>query len=423
MEIASPGHDPEPLEIEGLRVRDRAISVEEFREGGRLIRARPGWQVYVSTSDARAACPAISVRVPNAVPPVLVVHMPSKDDPRLRSLTLEVVDSASGAPLPDAVWESGGEEQPPRHLHADVAGRIAFADPREEAGDRALPVLRLAASHGYVFAPGHLGFPGRALPVVEWPLKDEWPYVDGDSLDVLLDRGTWLTRLEPLPPAFNDRSVRILDASGRPVAGAVLYVNFPVIWNGPDRRAPWGDGIRRTDGDGVARFPAPSIVGLDAYLSGVLIASWGLSRDAWPPAGPRDLRLPALADVEVVLEGLPETGRVEWMFDPWGSARLPTGGPPLIQAWFDPGVLDALKRQAGQFLPLAHGDGAGVLAPGTSTLRFPLPVGTGKTLHFVFHPEDPEDRQKIESRTLNVRADRLGSLAISRRWANLERER
>ncbi len=394
----------EQLPIDSVAHRGTIWSGQTLDLSRDEILVQPGRVVVLSTSDARAAFPRVAARVP-AAPAEVVVRIPAKGSDRLGELTLEVVDEVTGAPLPSArlAWGEGAETN--LHAAADAEGRIRVRIPGGASTvDASEPALvRFDSAERVVHAPGYYAFGDP------WGTKEYVPTVSADDLASWMERGVRQIALKRLPvdDLVRERSVRLLDAEGRPAVGAYVLV-FPPLSN---RRSfvtqRLHDGFRRADAQGMISFPMGPVVCLEVRVDRVPVASWGLSAAAWPAAGPRVLHLPGLAEAELIVEDLP--GHGHWARDPLGARRMPADGPSFA-AVYDPEAQAYLAREDARLHAIVVDRARGDLAPPRSTLRFPLPLDRTFTLHLWAGGEH---------RTWTVEAEAEGPLRLVQAWEDL----
>jgi len=365
------------------------------------IRVAPGMPISLTTVDERAAIRSVTAPAPSPRDD-LVVRVPAQDHPCLRTLALEVVDGETGVPLPDAWLEWAAGTGPSIRIPADDHGRIPVRFPDGvSAATAGAPLLRrFEVTEHVVHAPGHQAF-GYARG-----RKEYVPTSDAEDLASWLARGVVRIALRPLPgDGYTECEVRLLDVDGRPVPDACVLVTLPVRLRLLEaRRHP---GFRRADEDGRFTVPVQRVVALEARLEDVPVAAWELSEEAWPEAGPRVLRLPAIARAELVVEDLPSGGG--WTRDLLGPKRTPQDGP-VFPRECDPRA-STLLEEHDAVLPSVTPDGAhGALEAPRSVLRLPLPVGRSFTLHLFAGGEH---------RTWTVSADAPGPYRQVRSWKEL----
>ncbi len=410
MEVVAPGRAPEEVEIAEFAHKGNKWPGRVLREGQRLA-TLPGQVVHVSTQDPRAVVPGAYARVPDPVPSTIVVQVPARDDPRVVTLVVEVVDAATGAPLRDAALDD--EDRAAETLRADEAGRIHIG-PRAGAAETDVPGLaRWYGMACTVHAPGHRAWGQRTRA---WaPRKDvaagEAP---AEEMQAFLERGTIRVALAPIPDGLVQRRLRILTADGAPAAGALVAIShaWPEALGASARIDEATEGSRRVPADGEVIFPMATIVGIDVLRDDEPVAAYLLHRDGWPESGPRVLRLPPLADVEITIEGLP-AGQDAWFgADALGAARTPADGPAF------PVIRDTEAERSAKERSLVLMTGSrevnGGLPSTNPVIRFAMPVGTRKTLRVWF---------PVVRRQFDVEARVPGPLRLVRNWADLEEER
>ena len=366
------------------------------------VLARPGqWVTFVPATD-EPVFEWIRVTVPDPAPAVLTVNVLAEDDPRFREMLIEVVDEDSGQPLPQAVLEWGMAEDGDPTLRADRHGRIhARAGP---GGHHFPGRLILTAALLTIRAPGYHPFPDAERETTAG-------HLDATALDAWLATGVHRIALTPRGSvrARAEREIRILDAEGRPLAGALFRVTLPL-----DRstHASHGqaadDGIRRADRDGVLTVPAEPVVGLELIVWGVRIEAWGLSEEAWPEEGPREIQAPAIALADLAIEGVPGWRPQSWRCDPLGGGPTPETSvalPPRM----DEGSRDLLET-TGLALRLRPAIAFGSYDVPRARIRLPLVVGRQVTLHLF---------GESGTRTWTLTPDRAGPWPAATIWTDL----
>lgn len=199
--------------------------------------------------------------------------------------------------------------------------------------------------------------------------------------------------------------MRIVEADGRAAADAFVHVVHPSPEGGTALREVYG--FRRADAEGLLSFPIRDVVGIEVRRRGEPVASWLLARDSWPASGPRDLRLPAVADVELTVLDLPDGQSGAWSLDPLGAKRTPLDAS-ATEATTDPDVerLLAGRSMYVSFLPGA----SGTLKGPRATARFFAPVGSVRRVHLAYGEGH---------RTWDVRADGPAPIRLERAWRDL----
>ncbi len=120
------------------------------------VSVTPGIVLHVYTHDARAFDDCVSVTVPDPVPETMVVRIPARDDPRLAQVRLEIVDSETGAPLPEAKLDWMDPDAPVATQSADDQGYIVVRSPSPSPGEPVVPALSfLVAAGASVHASGY----------------------------------------------------------------------------------------------------------------------------------------------------------------------------------------------------------------------------------------------------------------------------
>ena len=147
---------------------------------------------------------------------------------------------------------------------------------------------------------------------------------------------------------------------------------------------------------------------MEARLRQVPVAGWGLSRDEWPDTGPRTLRLPPIAMVEVTVREVPAPGF--WSRHPLGAKALPSDAPSFAPT--HDGAVRTLLAERDAVLPVLVRDALGRLHAPETTLRLPLAAHRTHTLHL---------RCGNEYRLLRIRPDGTGPLQRVHRWEDLPR--
>ncbi len=389
----------------GATYSGEALDRETLSDVFSFLRMRPGRIVTFATRDDRAAFRRISAVVPE-LPAEIVIRIPETGTLASHDLALEVVDAESGQPIPEASLEWGSGAGRAARVPADRSGRIPVRIPEGASwgGDDEPLLLRFDAAECVVHAPGYFAFGDP------WGMKESVPCVRARDLATWMERGIKRIALEPIPEdtGLTERTVRILDAEGRPAEGAYVLViqpvlrEYPFFWQRPQ------DGFRRADEEGRLAFPMSRAVGLEVRVDRVPVAAWALSDEAWPEDGHRVLRLPPIAEAELVVKGLPEgTGR--WARDPLGAKRTPRDDP-AFPAVYDPQARALLDRKNAVLPAMVVDMARGDLVSPRSTMRLPLPVGQEFTLHLWAGGEH---------RTWAVKADEPGPLRLTRAWNDL----
>ena len=376
LEVLQANGRKDELELHRVSQRGREFTGRGLRENPDLLRTRPGWYLAVETVDERAAMKSITILVPDPVPPLISIVLPARDDPRLARLELLVVDEVTGLPIPDAVLHWGEGASGVATQAADAEGRIVVTSP---ADDPRRPALwHFANSEHYVHAPGYAG-QGWAAGV-----RAFLPSVRARALASWMESGTQVIALRPLPeaPGSEEHGIQLLDAGGTPVADAYVHVTYPTkghfepLQKGGGRTA----GFLRTDETGSVRFPLRDVVGIELRKDRVLLRAWALAKEAWPTLGPRVLRQPPIAPLELTIEGLPEIVACFWTRDPLGAKRQPADGPCLTP------IMDAAAERFlaahGAQLLICQRDGAGGgLEPPRATICVTLAGDRAHTLY------------------------------------------
>ena len=118
--------------------------------------------------------------------------------------------------------------------------------------------------------------------------------------------------------------------------------------------------------EGEIVLPTSELLALDVRIRGVAVATIAV------PGGPiPEVRLPPLAEVTIVLDGVPPD--TTWALDELGEASTPTD-PPLVPVTYLPGAKE-VEREAGAEFGRADGDAMGGFAAGRATLVLPVAVG------------------------------------------------
>jgi hypothetical protein len=403
------GVGTERVEISEIHVRGMTRTGTEL---DRPLVVAPGWIVNVTTSDPRVPVPKFHLVVPDPVPKELVLRVPSRDDPAIQTLSLEVVDAATGQPLGDAVFEFEDSAVPP--LRSDQDGRIQLRPVSDLFGQPASGLVRWLLESGTLHAPGHLAFVPRSSL---WGGRPEGvPAISLTDLEGTLRSPVVRVPLQPIPPSESERRLRLRLADGSPATGLLVSILRPFpcsAWPGPGiRLQDLTEGIRWLDASGELSFPMQSAVGLDVWQAGQPLVSFLLHVDGWPSTGPRELRLPPLADVAVEIDEAPDSEDGSWRdADDWlGVNKSPVGGP-VHPVEADPEAPVGLRARS---LCIAAGLASvgGPLEPRRGTLRFSLPGGAKRTLSLSYGGDQ---------RRLDVAPERPGPLRIQTRWADLPR--
>src|SRR5205807_2279001 len=147
--------------------------------------------------------------------------------------------------------------------------------------------------------------------------------------------GEFRVALDPLGVKEVPLRVRLLDPEGRPVPDALLLfrgIGWVVggTWSLP----------ARTDAKGIASSPTYRAFNVEVFVRGSVVASWVLGRDpereATPEGKVRDLHLPVLAPVHLVVR---DAGPGLTVLARMASAEVVDAGAitSARKARFDPG--------------------------------------------------------------------------------------
>ena len=399
-----------PLDADGRDVRGSATT---FAVGPRVE------AVVFATEDLRAAARRVRVRVPRPLTPTLSIRIPTADHPSLREVALEVVDPTTNAPVLGATLEWDEMAANPATQSADEKGLIRIASAGRVSGFE-----RLMRSKAILHAPGRraLGIGGRAVKDGDVPDADEFER----RLALRPTRVELVARERA--ESLEERTILLADAGGAPVVGALVWIGSPVCTKDPMsglfHLADGGDGFRRSGADGSVRFPMLGTVGIEVRLrdvsslyGGVPIASYALDLALCPMDVPRALRLPAIADLELTLDGVPDGVTLVGSTDRWGLARTPLDGT-VAPVMFDPGIEARWKERCDAVIPAFEFDARTELRATSPVYRRPILVGRATTIYLEPAPWTPEAAAE-EPRSIIVTPARAGRLALIRRWADL----
>lgn len=415
------GRETTPIRITALTDEHAAPLAFERTATGVVARVAEG-EVTLRTDDARAAVASIRTEVALEGPPLRIVAVPAVEDPRLDALALAVVDRKTKAPLPDAELEWLPGLGPEGILHADAQGRI-----RIRLGTRvpALEAVRTWFWRGTVREPAHRSFTPAARPRAGAPNDES---MTDAELAELLTGGVVTVELTPWGDSgFVPRRIRFEDDAGAPVVGAYVHVAFAHIraLGAAATAQDAGEGFRRTDARGEIGVTFGYMTAFELCAGDVPLAAWGLVGEAWPSSGPRVLRVPRWADVEVTLDDVPVHAALSWSMtdarDALGAARVPADGPVV-----PPGLDDAYDvrcRDRGLAFPFVDVGSARGRVEGPDAAKIRVPVLVGATARLVVFAEgsgapatDPERRRALE-----LRPTAPGPLRIVARWNDLSR--
>ncbi len=424
-EIVSSDGSPIPIAIDRVHLKGKAFP-GSFAEGGGLrIPISPGSRaiLHVVTNDPRALVRRLIVAVTDPVPETIVARFPAASDPRLDPFVVEVLDATSGAPISGATldWQSPGTRL--STTTADRAGRIPITPMTRVEGGIEHGITAWMHRGPSIHAPGFRSWGRQAEDDSE-----AWDGVEG-SIDVELDpaefdawreRGTWTVKLDHLPDDLESKTSRVLFDDGTPAVGAVAYVSS--IASGTLIRMLGAAvtpndidfGMRRVGPDGVIEFGARSRTTIEVFVAGCPVGVFALTRDRWPSVGPRQIRLAPLADVTIVIDGIPDGASAFWMFDPLGAARSLADGSNVPITWddgFDPKTRD---DEFSVLTFIGQRDLSGDLKPGRSEIRFRYPVGWTRPLYV---------RIDAESRHFVVKAPNAGPVHLDVTWGEMEKEK
>jgi hypothetical protein len=320
-----------------------------------VIRAAPGEDVSLGTSDPRAAVECWLVHVPDPLPTALIAPILAKSDARLRTLRLEVIDAETGAQVPDAWLETGGLSR----LSADVEGRFRL-EPADGALWGAEPLKWLFNPTGWVglgieIGSIEIGSP-RHLP---WRATA----VSAEQAAALVARGVLPVVLHRPPRAWRPVALRVVDAVGTAIGDAVLLVS-----------APLGAELAlhtRSDAAGVARFVAPPSFAVEVRVLGWPVAKFVLSNAV---DGVREVRLPPIAHARIHVPPDPLTWwiRGEFVAKPMVVDRDLLIGEALGAAESERALLTRFRSGTdlcGRFVP-----------DGSEMIDVMLPIGTSLRL-------------------------------------------
>lgn len=360
--------------VEDVAVTGRAAGYGQWVRGddlkrwsGSPNRIAPGDRGEFEVDDPSGVAGRVRVAPRAGDPASLVVQLPRADDPRLDAFTVVVRDATTGRPIPGATLHLFPYGDTPRRLVADAEGRIAVAEtPRATPGPGRSLFARLDHSgtsvHHPAYAPWSFGWGHDPLYAVH---ADRERVVDARLLNELV--GTGLVTVTLHPARWSVRPTRLRAADGGVVANVAVLV-YPA---GAAAARSFGAGIERYDvqvagPEGDLVLPTSDLLGLDVRVRGVAVATIAV------PGGPiPEVRLPPLAEVTIVLDGVPPG--TTWALDELGYASTPTD-PPLVPVTYLRGAKE-VEREAGAEFGRADSDATGHLAAGRATLTLPIPVG------------------------------------------------
>lgn len=381
------------------------------RWSGPLTRVGPREDVQFEVDDPSGVAGRVRVAPRAGDPASLVVQLPRADDPRLDAFTVVVRDATTGRPIPGATLHLFPYGDTPRRLVADAEGRIAVAEtPRATRGPGRSLFARLDHSgtsvHHPAYAPWSFGWGHDPLYAVH---ADRKRVVDARLLNELV--GTGLVTVTLHPARWSVRPTRLRAADGGVVANMAVLV-YPA---GAAAARSFGAAIELYDvqvagPEGDLVLPTSGLVGLDVRVRGVAVATIAV------PGGPiPEVRLPPLAEVTIVLDGVPPD--TTWALDELGEASTPSD-PPLVPVTYLPGAKE-VEREAGAEFGRADSDATGHLAAGRATLTLPIPVGlTRKVLLSSAASPDAAPGGKRNG-VVEVTPSRPGPQRLEVRWADL----
>ena len=289
------GDPAREVEIQEVDARDKIdVSMGTVR-----IRTKAGARVGLFLRGA--AVSDVRVEVPDPVPPRIEVRVPPMDDPRLADPVLLVVDEKSGKPLPTALFDPGSKapEEPP--VHADAGGLIRI--PR--ALSARLREFLFLNSSGIISEANH--FP-RA-----------WNSLFGMNQGTLADWAAWdatgamRVRLEPFPAdqLVPRRTLRVVGEDGSPLEARLVLMRTPGM--GMLMQSPLP---ARTDGSGNVVVVAPAVASYDIYDGACLVGTFVMVRESMAENGVREIRVPKIVRVHVIVRGLAEPKPNMWLRGP-----------------------------------------------------------------------------------------------------------
>jgi hypothetical protein len=158
--------------------------------------------------------------------------------------------------------------------------------------------------------------------------------------------------------------------------------------------------------EGEIVLPTSELLALDVRIRGVAVATIAV------PGGPiPEVRLPPLAEVTIVLDGVPPD--TTWALDELGEASTPTD-PPLVPVTYLPGAKE-FEREAGAEFGRADSDATGHLAAGRATLTLPSSAWPERSCSRRRAPTPPAGRDGV----VEVTPSRPGPQRVEVRWADL----
>ena len=286
--------------------------------------------------DPHGVAGRVRLRITPDLPPTLDVPLPRADDPVLDAFVVTVRDASTGRPRPGATLHLFPYGDAPRIPTADLHGRIGVSGPRPATPGPARSLYaRWLGSGSNVRRPGRVANAfGDDVHTDHDARPDAAHVVDARRLvELARDRGVTVV-LRPAPADVVLRPARLRAGDGGGIADAAVLVY-------PAARIEFGSSLATFEAqvlrsDGAFDVAEHDLVGLDVGVRGIAVATFAVAAGSVP-----DLRLPPLADVTVVLDGVPPDTR--WSFEPFPEARTPTDRPLLSVTWL-PGARAGAAR-------------------------------------------------------------------------------
>ena len=174
------------------------------------------------------------------------------------------------------------------------------------------------------------------------------------------------------------------------------------------------EGFRITAADGTASFPMSDVIAIEMRIRGIPFEAWVLAATAWPPLGPRTIRVPDVADLQFEVPGLPDDGKVVVMREAYlGLGRVLWDGPTF------PPVMDEDARrivaERKLAIPVLTDDEQAAFTARDPILRFPIAVGREQTLWLCASKGDRD----VVDLPVRFTATAPGPLRITKSWAEL----
>lgn len=381
------------------------------RWSGSPTRIAPHERGEFEVDDPAGVARRVDVRPRAGDAGTLTVTLPRADDPRLDTFSVVVRDATTGRPIPGATLHLFPYSDAPRRLVADAEGRIAVAEaPRATPGPGRSLFARLCDSgtsvHHPAYAPWSFGGGHDPLYAVR---DDRERVVDAGLLRELVATGAVTVTL--YPAAWTVRATRLRAADGSAVANAAVLV-YPA---GAAAARSFGAAIELYDvqivgPEGELVLPTSELLGLDVRVRGVAVATIAI------PGGPiPEVRLPPLAEVTIVVDGVPPD--TTWALDELGEVSTPTD-PPLVPVTYLPGAKE-VEREAGAEFGRADGDATGHLAAGRATVTLPIPVGLPRKLLLESAASPDATPGGRRTGVIEVTPAKPGPHRVEARWADL----